>query len=59
MSPDAAALHVSDRELDFHGLGGRVSLAAAETPASLDRGLGQLILPDLVLGARDEAAEEG
>ncbi len=58
MSPDAAALHVSDRELDFHGLGGRVNLAAAETPASLDRGLGQLILPDLVRRARGEAAEE-
>ena len=55
MSPDAAALHSSDRELDFHGLGGRVSLAAAETPASLDRGLGQLIVADLV---RDEAAGE-
>ena len=46
-----AALHASDRDIDFHGLGARVSLApaAADEPAAgaLNRGLGELIVSDL------------
>ncbi len=45
MSPGAVALHVGDREIDFHGLGARVELAPAETPEG--RGLGELIVSDL------------
>lgn len=45
MSPGAAALHVGDCEIDYHGLGARVELAPAETPHG--RGLGELIVSDL------------
>ena len=54
MPSGVAALHASDREIDFHGLGARVSLAPAggDTPAAraLDRGLGELIVSDLARG---------
>ena len=46
MSPDVAAVHVSDRDIDIHGLGGHVTLTAVEVDG-LDRGLGQLIVSDL------------
>ncbi|MDE0478017.1 MAG: hypothetical protein OXI13_00150, partial [Gammaproteobacteria bacterium] len=48
MSPGAAALHVGDGEIDFHGLGARVELASAEAPEG--RGLGELIVSDLARG---------
>ena len=49
MSPGAAALHVGDGDIDFHGLlhglDARVELAPAEAPEG--RGLGELIVADL------------
>ncbi len=45
MCPGAAALHVGDGAIDFHGLGARVVLEAADAPAG--RGLGELIVSDL------------
>ena len=46
MSPGAAALHVGDAEIDYHGLGSQVELAPADAPEG--RGLGELIVSDLV-----------
>ncbi len=48
MSPGAAALHVGDADIDYHGLGARVALAPAEVEDS--RGLGELIVSDLARG---------
>ncbi len=53
MPSGVAALHASDRDIDFHGLGARVSLApaAGDAAVALDRGLGELIVSDLAQGS--------
>ena len=48
MRPGVAALHVSDREIDYYGLGARVRPAPGEVADN--RGLGELIVSDMARG---------